>query len=434
LTDGDENWSARRSILWGFLTLFILVFGFGAWSILTNLSGAIIAPGQIEVSQNRQIVQHPDGGVVERVAVIEGDTVEVGDVLIQLDGTLLRSELAIVENQLFEIIARRARLQAERDGETKVAFPDELLDVATSRPEVAELSEGQSKLFEARRETLGQQTDQLQKRVGQIQSQIGGLAAQSAALVRQLALLSEELVSQQTLLEKGLAQAARVLALQREEARLDGEVGQLKAERAQAEGRITEVEIQILGLQSARREDAITELRDVAYRELELAERRRALVERIARLDIRAPVAGTVLGLQIKTPRSVVRAAEPILYLVPQDRPLVISAQVPTIHIDQVHVGQEVRLLFSSFSSRTTPELHGRVSVVSADALKDEGSQISFYRVEIVMPLSEIGKLGNEVLVPGMPVETFIRTEDRTPLAYLIKPFTDYFNRAFRES
>ncbi len=270
MSSGGNPFSAKRPILWGFLTLFILVFGFGAWSVFTRLSGAVIAPGQIEVSQNRQVVQHPDGGVVERVAVEEGDSVEVGDILIQLDGTLLKSELAIVENQLFELIARRARLEAERDDAPSISYSGEILDVAAARPEVAELKDGQTKLFEARRETLGQQTEQLAKRVAQIKNQIEGIDAQTAALATQLKLLNEELDSQQTLLDKGLAQAARVLALEREGARIDGQIGQLKADRAQAEGRITEIEIQILGLDSTRREDAITELRDVAYRELEL--------------------------------------------------------------------------------------------------------------------------------------------------------------------
>ena len=276
--------------------------------------------------------------------------------------------------------------------------------------------------------------DQRDKQIGQIRNQIEGIDAQSTALVSQLGLLAEERESQEELLAKGLAQAARVLALQREEARLQGQVGELKATRAQAEGRITEIEIEKLGLASQRREDASTELRDVANRELELVERRRALIERISRLDIRAPVSGIVLGLQVTTPRSVIRAADPVLYLIPQDRPLVIAARIPTNHIDEIRIGQEVRLHFSAFSSRTTPELMGRVTVVSADALKDERTQVSYYRAEISLEAGEAEKLNGELLVPGMPVEAFIRTYDRTPLAYLIKPFTDYFNRAFRET
>lgn len=175
-------------------------------------------------------------------------------------------------------------------------------------------------------------------------------------------------------------------------------------------------------------------MRDIGSQELELAERRRALSEQIARLDIRAPVSGVVLGMQVTTPRSVLRPADPVLYLIPQDRPLVIATRVPTIHIDQVHVGQEVKLVFSAFSQKTTPELNGHVAVVSADALTDQHTGMSFYRAEIMLDPGEREKIAGLTLVPGMPVEAFIKTDDRTPLAYLIKPFTDYFARAFRET
>jgi HlyD family secretion protein len=429
-----HRWSAAQPLMWGFLTLLLLVGGFGAWSVLTRLSGAIIAPGQLEVEQQRQVVQHPDGGVVAEIHVVDGQEVQAGDILVSLDGKLMRYELAIVENQLFDLLARRARLEAERDDAAAVVYPAELLEAAAARPEVAELVDGQTKLFEARRETLSQEIDQFSKRTAQIRSQIDGIDAQSAAMTSQQALIEQELATQQGLLDKGLAQVARVLALQREQARIEGQIGALQASRAEAEGRVTETDIEILRLSSTRREEAITQLRDIGYRELELAERRRALAEQVERLDIRAPTSGIVLGLTVTTPRAVVRAAEPVLYIIPQDRPLVIVAQVPTIHIDQVHVGQPARLIFSAFSQSTTEELQGHVTVVSADVLTDERTQIPYYRTEIDLDPGEIDKLEGLVLVPGMPVEAFIRTDDRTPLAYLLKPFTDYFTRAFRET
>lgn len=429
-----NTWSARRPLMLGFATLLVLVGGFGIWSVKTQISGAIVASGQLEVEQNRQVVQHPDGGVVEAIFATEGAPVVAGDVLIRLDGEMLRSELTIVEGQFFEIVARGSRLHAERDNANHITFAPELLQIADTRPEVADQIDGQTRLFEARLETLAQQVDQLGKRRAQIGNQIEGIDAQSNALETQVTLIDQELASQKDLLEKGLAQVARVLALQREAARLQGLAGELRANRAESEGRMTEIDINILNIASARREEAITQLRDLGYRELELAERRRALTERIARLDIRAPVSGIVLGLQVTTPRAVLRAADPVLYLIPQDRPLLIAAQIPTIHIDQVHVGQEVKLLFSAFSSRTTPELMGRVVVISADVLTDPTSKASYYRAEIALEPGEQDKLVGLTLIPGMPVEAFIRTDARTPLAYLIKPFTDYFTRAFRES
>ncbi len=434
MTKAAKAWSTRRPVTYGLLTLVALVAGFGTWSVLTTISGAIVTSGQIEVEQNRQVVQHPDGGVVATINVVEGDTVAAGDLILTLDGAMIQSELAIVEGQFFEALARRARLEAERDNAAEITFAKDLLDVASQRPEVFEKIEGQRRLFEARRESLASQTEQLGKRRDQIEQQIVGFDAQNVALATQLTLLQQELTDQQGLLERGLTQASRVLGLQREVASLRGQVGELNATRAQAEGRITETEIEVLRLASDLREEANAQLRDSGAQELELSERRRALAERIARLEVRAPVSGIVLGLTVTTPRSVLRPADPVLYLIPQDRPLVIAAQVMPIHVDQVFVGQSVKLVFSAFSSNDTPELTGHVAVVSADALIDQRSQAPYYRAEIVLDPGEIDKLKGQTLLPGMPVEAFIQTEARTPLAYLLKPFTDYFARAFRES
>ena len=434
MTKAAKAWSTRRPVTYGLLTLVALVAGFGTWSVMTTISGAIVTSGQIEVEQNRQVVQHPDGGVVATINVAEGDTVAAGDLILTLDGAMIHSELAIVEGQFFEALARRARLEAERDNAAELTFAKDLLAAAPQRAEVLEKIEGQRRLFEARRESLASQTEQLDKRRDQIEQQIVGIDAQKQALSTQLMLLQQELTDQKVLLEGGLTQASRVLGLQREVASLSGQLGELNATRAQAEGRITETEIEVLRLASDLREEANAQLRDSGAQELELAERRRALAERIARLDVRAPVSGIVLGLTVTTPRAVLRPADPVLYLIPQDRPLVIAAQVPPIHIDQIYVGQSVKLVFSAFSTNDTPELNGRVAVVSADALIDQRSQAPYYRAEIVLDPGELDKLAGQTLLPGMPVEAFIQTDARTPLAYLLKPFTDYFNRAFRES
>jgi HlyD family secretion protein len=428
-----RRWSSRGPLTVGFLALAVLVGGFGSWSVLASISGAVIAPGHIEVEQNRQIVQHPDGGVVEAILVTEGATVAAGDPLLRLDGTLLRSEVSIVESQFFEVLARRGRLEAERDDAPSVTFPDELVAAAAERPEVAALMEGQERLFFARLETMAQQIEQLGKRSGQAAAQIEGIDAQLAALRTQLRLIEEELTAQQSLLDRGLAQASRVLALQREQARLEGQVGELTATRAQIGERITEIDIEILRLKSRRQEEALAQLRDLGFRELELAERRRSLFERIERLEIRAPVSGTVHALQVTTPRAVLRPAEPVMYLIPQDRPLVIAVRVHPADIDQVHVGQTVVLMFSAFNRRDRPDIFGRVTMVSADAFTDERTQVSYYRAEIVLAEGEQAKLEGMTLIPGMPVEAFIETEARTPILYLVRPLAIYFNRAFRD-
>jgi HlyD family secretion protein len=426
--------SARGPVLAGTAALVALVGGFGGWSVSTRLSGAVIAPGQIEVANHRQIVQHPDGGIVAMIAVREGDRVSAGDVLIRLDGATLGSERMIVENALYATMARRARLAAERDGKAEVRLPRELTGAAAVRPALAELISDEVRLFEARSAGLAQSARQLNNRLDEIASEIDGMDAQSHALTRQLELARTEERIQQQLLDKGLTQTQRVLALQRDIARIEGDIGSLAAARAQAAERATGFQIERDALYSDRRQEVIAELRDAATREGELAEKRRAILERISRLDIRAPASGIVLGLQVTTPRSVVRAADPLLYIVPQDRPMIVAAQIPTIHVGQVHVGQDVRLHFAAFSSRTSPDLAGTVGMVAADAMHDERTMKAYYRIEIAIEPDEIAKLGKVALVPGMPVEAFVRTGDQSPMSYLLKPFADYFARAFRES
>ncbi|WP_103256389.1 HlyD family type I secretion periplasmic adaptor subunit [Tabrizicola aquatica] len=430
----EGNWSASRPLFWGFLTVALLVGGLGAWSVMTTLAGAIIAPGQIEVSQNRQVVQHPDGGVVQEILVVEGANVEAGDVLLRLDGSAIKSEILIIENQLLELGARRARLEAQSDEADAVVYPEDLKAAAITRPDVSEILAGQTSLFAKQAEVLAQAQDQRQTRILQIGSQIEGLAAQQGAIEMQTQLLEEELITQRDLLSKGLTQATRVSVLERELAQLKGRMGELISARAEAAGRVTEIEIEITALITQQREKAEAELRDVVARQLELLERQSALAKRIARLEVRAPASGLVLGLQVTTLQSVILPADTLMYIVPQDRPLLVAARVPVTHVDEVRPGQDVRLVFSSLPTRTTPEVIGKVTLVSADALSDERTGLTYFRTEIALDAAALQQLAEVDIVPGMPVDAFIRTADRTPLSYLLKPFTDYFRNAFRET
>ena len=428
------RWSATRPVVMGILTIVLLIGGFVGWGMFTTIAGAVVASGVVQVEQNRQVVQHPDGGVVAEIDVVEAQKVKAGDLLFRLDGAQLTSTLAIIEGQLWDAMARRSRLEAERDDKLAPVFTQDLLDLAKTRPDVADQIEGQRRLFTARLDTVNAQIDQLRQRTDQLSAQVAGIKAQTAAISDQVNLLTPEINDQQKLLDKGLTQSSRLMDLKREVARLQGNMGEMEGNQAQAEGKATEIQLQILQLQAARREDANNQLRDMGDKTLELAERRRALTEQIARLDIRAPVSGIVLGLQVTTPRSVIRAAEPILYIIPQDRPLVIVAQVPPIHVDEVFVGQQVRVVFSAFQARTTPQLNGHLTTISADAMNDQASKASFYRAEVVLDPGEIDKLKGQTILPGMPVQAYIGTGDRSPMAYLLKPFMDYFHMAFRES
>lgn len=432
--DPSSTWSVKSPLLAGALAVFVLLGGFGTWSVLSTIAGAVVASGQIEVDRNRQVVQHIDGGIVAELLVDEGDLVTEGQVLVRLDPADLASQLVITEGQLFEMMARRGRLEAERDDLETITFDAELLAEAAQIPQVAELVQGQERLFVARLDSVRREVEQLEKRGNQIEDQITGVLAQQAASREQLLLIGEELKNQQSLFDRGLAQASVVLNLRRTQADLEGRLGELVATEAQARGRITELDIEILKLSTRRREEAITRLRDLRYQELELVEKRRSLRDRLSRLEITAPVSGVVYGMSVRTPRSVIRPADPVLYLVPQDRPLVIAARVAATDVDQLHVGQAVSIRLPALDQRQTPELFGHVTLFSADAFRDEATGMSFYRAEIALDEGEMERLPEgTILIPGMPVESFIRTADRSPLAYLVKPLTDYFVKAFRE-
>ncbi|MFN3663051.1 HlyD family type I secretion periplasmic adaptor subunit [Yoonia sp.] len=425
-------WPVRRYILIGLAALALLIGGVGSWAVMAQIDGAVITGGQIAVERNRQIVQHPVGGVVAEIFVTEGSHVAAGDLLIRLDAHDLQSELSVVEEQLIEILARRALLEAERDKATALRFHPILLQ--TERPEAATMMQLQEQLFAARRDTYEKSAAQLTQQHAQIASQINGITAQQDALTIQRNLISHELNDQQSLLDRQLVQASHVLALQRAQADLLGRAGELTARAAQAAERMTEIDIALLGLASSRREEAITRLRDLHATERDLTARRATVLRQLNRLDIRAPVAGTVYGMAVFARRSVISPADPILFLIPRHRPLIVTTQVPATEIDQFFIGQPVTLRLSAFDRRQTPYLTGTVSLLSADAFQDDRSGLSHYRAEVQLNAAEAQNLtATLTLLPGMPVEVYAQTGTRSPLRYLTKPFTDYFARALRD-
>jgi HlyD family secretion protein len=425
--------SARTPLAIGFVAVALMAGGLGAWSVNTEISGAVVARGTVEVETERQVVQHPDGGVVGEILARDGDVVASGAVLVRLDGTFLESELAVVERQLAEFSARRARLVAERDGADAPAFRTPkaftLLDPASIR----ELTDAERALFEARRVSLEQERSQIARQQEQIDRQIEGIEAQLAAQERQLALIGTEAGNVRSLLERGLVQAPRLMELEREEARLEGEIGRLAALVAEARTRFAGLAIETLRLGERRREEAITRLRDIEYAEIALEERRRSLNVQLARLDVRAPVSGTVFGSRVSALQSVVQPAEAMMYLVPGDVPLQISARIAPTDVEQVFAGQDVTLMLSAFSREVAPELAGKVVRVSADAQTDEATGHKYFEAVLEPDPNSLASLTDVRLVPGMPVDAFLKTHDRTPLSYLTQPLAVYFARAFRE-
>ncbi|MFK7763322.1 MAG: HlyD family type I secretion periplasmic adaptor subunit [Roseobacter sp.] len=423
-------WRARFPLIVGLTALVILVGGLGYWSVTARLAGAVISSGRLEVETKRQVIQHPDGGVVGAIMARNGDIVQAGDTLIQFDATLLTSEVAIIRGQLDDIAARKSRLEAERDDADSVAFPDWLVTRETN--DVRDLMAGQQQLFEARQTSMARESEQLAERRSQYEHEIGGIGWQLEALRTQEDLIEKDLSDQESLLAKGLTQATRVSTLRREAARLQGEIGGLQASSAQLRGSVAEVNIELIKLKTTQREEAITTLRDLDFREIELQERLLGLTERLSRLSVKSPVNGVIYGSEVFALQSVVQAGAPMMYVVPQDQPMVIEARIDPTNVDQIYRGQEAGLRFTAFESATTPELIGAVIDFSADAFTDEITGQPYYSVEVIPSEGELAKLGDNTLIPGMPVEVFIKTNERSPLEYLTKPLTDYFTRAMR--
>lgn len=425
-------WGARLPLTLGFGAVVLLLGGIGVWSVQTEIAGAVVASGKVQVESRSQVIQHPEGGVVGEILAHDGDTVAAGDILVKLDGTFLSSELAIIEQQLVEIFARRTRLVAERDDANDFTYQDRpefmIIETATVEDQLA----GQKNLFEARKRSLVRELEQLSEQQSQIERQIEGAESQQVSFEKQLTLIEQELADVQSLFDKGLVETTRLLALQRQQASLEGEIGRLTSSIAESAARISGLAIEALRLADARREAAITQLRDIQYSEIELKERRLSLIERLSRLDIRAPVNGIVFDSRVLAPQAVISAAEPITFIVPGDQPLQVSARIDPNDIEQVYSGQDVRLMFTTFSRRTTPEVLGKVVRVAADAQTDEVTGLSYYEAILRPDAEALAKLENVELLPGMPVEAFLKTEDRTPLSYLTQPLTVYFQRAFR--
>jgi HlyD family secretion protein len=422
----------RQHIVIGLAVLALLVVGVGGLAAMTQLAGAVIASGLLVVDSNVKKVQHPSGGVVGEILVRDGVHVRAGDVLVRLDETITRANLAIVVKALDELAARQARLEAERDGEETVSYPESL----TSRkddPDVARILNSEQRLFELRRVARSGQRMQLGERVTQLKEEVGGLTGQAKAKGSEIELIAKELQAVRDLWNKNLVSISRLTQLERESTRLEGERGQLTAAIAQAKGRISEVELQILQLDQDLRSEVAKELREIQARHAEYVERKVAAQDQLKRIEIRAPIDGVVHQLAVHTVGGVIQAGEALMLVVPESERLIVEVRVNPQDIDQVKIGQRALLRFAAFNQRTTPEVYGSVSQISADIVLEQRTGASFYVVRITLEEKEVSRLGTVKLVAGMPVEAFIETDQRTILSYLLKPIADHGLRAFRD-
>jgi len=424
--------SMRRHLVAAIVVVSVLVVGVGGWAATAVISGAVVASGSVVVDSNVKKVQHPTGGIVGELRVRDGDRVHAGDVVVRLDETVTRANLAIVTKGLGEMMARKARLESERDGLDTITFPAQLVAEADD-PDRAAAMDSERKLFNLRKAARSGQKAQLRERVAQLGEEITGLAAQQNSKAKEIALIERELAGVRELWKQNLVQLTRLTALEREAARLDGERGQLVAAAAQAKGKIAETTLQILQIDQDIASDVAKELREVDGKIGELVERKVAAEDQLKRTDIRAPQDGTVFELAVHTVGGVITAGDPIMLIVPEADNLSVEVKVNPQDIDQLQLNQKAILRFSAFNIRTTPEIEGVVTRISADTSTDQRTGQSYYTVRIAMPADQIERLGEVKLLPGMPVEAFMQTRDRTMLSYLIKPLHDQFLRAFRE-
>jgi HlyD family secretion protein len=408
----------------------LLVVGCGGWAAVAQINGSVIAQGTVKVDQNLKVIQHRDGGIVSQIAVREGDFVKAGQVLLRLDDVQTRAELSIVRSQLVELIARRARLIAERDGLDAIPVPQEGTFLVSQADLV---SYGEVRLFEGNRAHRESQKEQLRAEIAQLEQEIKGLRFQQVAKVHELDLVRTEHGKLKGLADKGLIEGSRVYGISRDVARLTGEVGEVDASIARARARMSSINLQIISIDENARTEAQRELSAVATKISELNDRRIALEDRLSRTDIRAPMAGIVNELSVHTVGGVITPAETLATIVPENAMLKVEAKLSPVDVDQVFVGQSAKLRFSAFNQRTTPELKGEIAYVSAAATRDPATNTTHYLADLRITPGEFEKLAGQPLKPGMPVEVFVATQDRTAISYLAKPFTDQFAKAFRE-
>ena len=424
--------SIRLHLMIGLAVVAVLAGGLGGWASTAEISGALIAPGSIVVESNVKKVQHPTGGVVGEVRARDGDVVKAGDVVVRLDDTVTKASLAIVTKNLDGLWARAARLEAEQQGIDRIVFPKSLLERADD-PDVRNVMTSESKLFDVRTTGRAGQKAQLRERITQLNEEIAGLEAQEKAKNQEIALVDKELVGVRSLYDQHLVQMNRLTTLERDEARLAGERAQYIASRAQARGKITETELQIIQVDKDMVSDVSRDLRETNDKIGEFVERKVTAEDQLRRTDIRAPQDGMVEQSTAHTVGGVITAGDAIMMIVPQADDLQVEAKVNPQDIDKLQIGQKTLLRLSAFNQRTTPELSGIVTRVSPDVTTDQRTGQSYYTIRVSMPPEEVARLGEVKLIPGMPVEAFVQTGDRTMLSYLIKPLKDQLMRAFRE-
>ena len=426
--------SIRSHLLVGAIVGGTLIAGVAGWAGTAELAGAVIGHGVVVVDSEVKKVQHPTGGIVGELRVRNDQHVGSGDVVMRLDDTQTRANLAVFTKSLDELYARQARLETEKEGAATLRFPDDLLAREANDPQIAHILKGERKLFALRLEARNGEKAQLRERAAQLRIAIDGLAEQIEAKTEEIALIQEELNGVLELWKQKLISITRVTSLKRDAARLGGERGQLIASKAETGGKIAEVELNIIQVDQDLRSKVAEEISNVRGKISELSERKIAAEDELKHVDIRAPQSGRVHQLAVHTVGGVIAQGETIMLIVPDNDALSIQARVSPNDIDELRPDQPSLLRFSAFNLRTTPEVNGTISWIAADQTEDERTGELYYTVRIAVSDVELARLHGLKIIPGMPVEVFIQAKSRTMLSYLVKPLLDQAMRMFRES
>ncbi|WP_375267701.1 HlyD family type I secretion periplasmic adaptor subunit [Phenylobacterium sp.] len=414
------------------LAVVAITFGvFGIWAAFAPLGSAVIGHGTITVETNRKTIQHLEGGILRKILVREGDEVEAGQVLFELDPVQTTANVEIARNQLYTLLARGDRLVAERDGLRSVNFSPEL--VAQTDPAARQAMRDELLQFQERRSTLLGQVAILRARAEQYQEQIKGIDRQQAGMEEQIELIDEELEGLRELYEKQLVPRPRVLALERERAQIQSQIGRAIGERAQAEKAIGEARLQAEQIDKQFQEDVAKELADTKVRLAEIREKYTVARDVAERIRITSPVTGTAQNLRVFTEGAVIRPAEPLIDIVPEEGGFQIQAQFSPADVDNIHPGMDAELRFPSFHARNIPLIEGKIATVSRDRLVDEGSKTPYFLVTVDLREADLPESLRGQLVAGMPAEVVVPTGDRTLLQYLFDPLTKALRKSLRE-
>ncbi len=411
--------------------LVLTIAALGGWTATAELSGAVMAPGQIMVEGNSKKVQHPTGGVVKSIRVRNGDRIALGALLMSLESVQPSADLAVLDARIVQLESEQARLEAEQEGRPTITLP---LTLDPTQSHVAGAINRDQRLFEARRSNLASQRGRLEERIVQARKEVAAINAQQNAKERELALVRQELRMVEDLFKQKLSNLTRLLGMQREAIKFESDIGALDAQAARIQSQIVEIQLQALEIDQRLMVEAGKGIVSVATQLEELKARRTAARATVGQTEMRAPVAGIVHDLAVHTIGGFLRGGEVAMTIVPDQAMLAVELRVSQTDIDQIAVGQRVVLRLSAFSQRTTPEVHGSVTHVGADLTRDPTTGRSYFVARVTMDVPTNTTEQDFKLVPGMPVEGFVETGKRTALSILFKPITDQLARAMREN